>query len=339
VAISAADLILLRDDHAVIPEAISLACATLAVIRRDLAWAFGYNIAAIPLAAAGFLNPLIAGAAMAASSARSGRSARLAKALAWGVSGQGSSAGRRNSVRSADQRLVNAVQRPESYREVVLRSAGARIVLSVWDAPAGNPVALFLPGTMTHPLFYEEFLDALNRDGLTVVGLHGQGHGKSPRARRPLTFSSLVENARDAVTWIRTAFPGRPLAVVGSSQGSILAMALAAADHRIDAVSAHNILDPALPSTIQITRFPHWLTRAYPAVLAAFRVVRASRRRRRSRSAPTSTSAGSLVTRQMSSTSTPILSAAAVTRCSSWPVCSLPTWPGCVTRASPARSP
>ncbi|HJY02478.1 MAG TPA: hypothetical protein VJ351_16865, partial [Streptosporangiaceae bacterium] len=38
-------------------------------IRRNLAWAFSYNAAAIPLAAAGFLNPLIAGAAMAASSA------------------------------------------------------------------------------------------------------------------------------------------------------------------------------------------------------------------------------------------------------------------------------
>jgi P-type Cu+ transporter len=69
VAMSAADLILLRDDLAVIPDAIRLARATLATIRRNLAWAFGYNIAAIPLAAAGFLNPLIAGAAMAASSA------------------------------------------------------------------------------------------------------------------------------------------------------------------------------------------------------------------------------------------------------------------------------
>jgi hypothetical protein len=53
----------------VIPDAIRLARATLATIRRNLAWAFGYNIAAVPLAAAGFLNPLIAGAAMAASSA------------------------------------------------------------------------------------------------------------------------------------------------------------------------------------------------------------------------------------------------------------------------------
>ena len=68
VAISAADVLLLRDDLSVVPDAIRLARATLAVIRRNLAWAFGYNIAAIPLAAAGYLNPLIAGAAMAASS-------------------------------------------------------------------------------------------------------------------------------------------------------------------------------------------------------------------------------------------------------------------------------
>jgi P-type Cu+ transporter len=69
VAISAADLILLPEDLAVVPQAISLARATLATIRRNLAWAFGYNVLAIPVAAAGFLNPLIAGAAMAASSA------------------------------------------------------------------------------------------------------------------------------------------------------------------------------------------------------------------------------------------------------------------------------
>ena len=69
VAMSAADLIVLREDLGAVPDAISLARATLAIIRGNLAWAFGYNIAAIPLAAAGFLNPLIAGAAMALSSA------------------------------------------------------------------------------------------------------------------------------------------------------------------------------------------------------------------------------------------------------------------------------
>jgi len=69
VAICAADLILLRDDLRVVPDAIRLARGTFRTIRQNLAWAFGYNIAAIPLAAAGLLNPLIAGAAMALSSA------------------------------------------------------------------------------------------------------------------------------------------------------------------------------------------------------------------------------------------------------------------------------
>jgi len=68
VAISAADLILLRPDLTVVPDAIALARAARRTIRRNLTWAFGYNVAAVPLAAAGFLNPLIAAAAMTMSS-------------------------------------------------------------------------------------------------------------------------------------------------------------------------------------------------------------------------------------------------------------------------------
>jgi P-type Cu+ transporter len=68
VALDAADLLLIRDDLRVVPCAIRLARATLKTIRGNLVWAFGYNVAAIPLAAAGLLNPLIAGAAMALSS-------------------------------------------------------------------------------------------------------------------------------------------------------------------------------------------------------------------------------------------------------------------------------
>jgi P-type Cu+ transporter len=68
VAIVAADMILLRDDLAAVPDAIALARATFATIRRNLAWAFCYNVLAIPLAALGFLNPLVAAAAMTLSS-------------------------------------------------------------------------------------------------------------------------------------------------------------------------------------------------------------------------------------------------------------------------------
>jgi P-type Cu+ transporter len=67
-AIGAADLTLVSGDPAGIADALMLARSALAVIRGNLAWAFGYNVIAIPLAALGYLNPLFAGIAMSASS-------------------------------------------------------------------------------------------------------------------------------------------------------------------------------------------------------------------------------------------------------------------------------
>nr|WP_090341043.1 heavy metal translocating P-type ATPase [Mycolicibacterium malmesburyense]CRL70761.1 ATPase P [Mycolicibacterium malmesburyense] len=68
VAIEASDLTLVRDDLNAVPDAIRLSRRTLATIKGNLFWAFAYNVAALPLAAAGLLNPMIAGAAMAFSS-------------------------------------------------------------------------------------------------------------------------------------------------------------------------------------------------------------------------------------------------------------------------------
>ncbi|MFF8321138.1 heavy metal translocating P-type ATPase [Streptomyces bobili] len=67
-AIEAGDLTLVRGDLRVAADAIRLSRRTLATIKGNLVWAFGYNVAALPLAAAGLLNPMLAGAAMAFSS-------------------------------------------------------------------------------------------------------------------------------------------------------------------------------------------------------------------------------------------------------------------------------
>jgi Cu+-exporting ATPase len=68
VAIEASDLTIVSGDLRRAPDAISLSRATLRTIKQNLGWAFGYNVAAIPLAAAGLLDPMIAGLAMALSS-------------------------------------------------------------------------------------------------------------------------------------------------------------------------------------------------------------------------------------------------------------------------------
>ena len=67
-AIEAADITLVRADLDAVVAAIKVSRATLRIIKQNLFWAFAYNVAAIPLAMAGLLNPMIAGATMAMSS-------------------------------------------------------------------------------------------------------------------------------------------------------------------------------------------------------------------------------------------------------------------------------
>ncbi|MEP6796642.1 MAG: heavy metal translocating P-type ATPase, partial [Lapillicoccus sp.] len=68
IAADAADIVLLRSELPAVVDAIALSRATLRTIRQNLGWAFGYNVAAVPLAVGGVLSPMVAGAAMAASS-------------------------------------------------------------------------------------------------------------------------------------------------------------------------------------------------------------------------------------------------------------------------------
>jgi Cu+-exporting ATPase len=68
VAMHAAGITLMRGDVALVGAALDISARTVAKIRQNLFWAFAYNVAGIPLAALGYLNPMMAGAAMALSS-------------------------------------------------------------------------------------------------------------------------------------------------------------------------------------------------------------------------------------------------------------------------------
>jgi Cu+-exporting ATPase len=68
VAMHAAGITLMRGEVALVGAALDISARTVAKIRQNLFWAFAYNVAGIPLAAMGYLNPVIAGGAMALSS-------------------------------------------------------------------------------------------------------------------------------------------------------------------------------------------------------------------------------------------------------------------------------
>lgn len=160
-------------------------------------------------------------------------------------------------MRTNEQMLLNQ-SGYMNYRELMISSAGIRIVLSLYDAGKGRPCIVFLPGTMTHPLMYDDFLALLAENGFTVAGVHFLSHGKSPREKQLYSFQDMLQNVNDAIAYCRDNI-NTEIILMGSSQGGILSMAAACSDDRLKAVFAHNILLPDLPSSICVTNFPHFL--------------------------------------------------------------------------------
>lgn len=148
------------------------------------------------------------------------------------------------------------------YEEVTIESNHAPIVLSIWRNRKEDSCIVFLPGTATHPLFYEDFLHSLAKNHFNVIGVHPVCHGKSPRVKKLYSFDEIVQNGRDAVTYALENFNNYVI-VMGSSQGGIAAIALAGQDNRIQAVFPHNILIPEVSDSIVVTRFPRFLQKYY----------------------------------------------------------------------------
>jgi alpha-beta hydrolase superfamily lysophospholipase len=167
-------------------------------------------------------------------------------------------------LRTDEQMLLNQ-SGYTNYREVIIVSAGTRIALSIYDAGSGRPCIVFLPGTMTHPLMYDDFLSLLAEKGFTVAGVHFLSHGKSPREKKLFSFEDMLQNVSDAITYCIENVSSEIL-LMGSSQGGILSLATACADQRVKAVFPHNILLPDLSDSIQITSFPRFLKPLSPLV-------------------------------------------------------------------------
>ncbi|RPJ63768.1 MAG: alpha/beta hydrolase [Dehalococcoidia bacterium] len=144
------------------------------------------------------------------------------------------------------------------YKETYIASTGTKICLSIWEHSENCPVVVFIPGTMVHPLFYQEFLQGLSSKGFNVIGVHPISHGKSPREKKLYSFEDIKQNVKDTITYARENYTGT-ISLMGDSQGGILTTAVAAEDHRIKAAFPHNMMIPQLQESVGLTRFPKFL--------------------------------------------------------------------------------
>jgi alpha-beta hydrolase superfamily lysophospholipase len=109
------------------------------------------------------------------------------------------------------------------------------------EAEPDDPLVLFLPGIATHSALYRHFLDAIARQGFNVVGIDLRGHGRSNGDRGLFTVDDVVADISAIIDHYGARFSG-PVALLGYSLGSPLALAAAEADARVRALLCHTLM-------------------------------------------------------------------------------------------------
>jgi alpha-beta hydrolase superfamily lysophospholipase len=157
------------------------------------------------------------------------------------------------------------------YAEETLTPDGLPVVVSLYNDDPGMPTVVFLPGTMVYPLFYDPFLGTLAGAGMNVVGVHFTGHGKSPEVKPDFCFDDLVSNALEAIRFSHERY-GKPVALLGSSQGSMVAVAAAAGNEKVSNLIIHDLALPQLPETMYLVEMPRWLRPMAPWIPSILKV-------------------------------------------------------------------
>lgn len=120
--------------------------------------------------------------------------------------------------------------------------------LSVFPAPPGGPTVVFVHGLTANAEFYvslvpgANFLGALAGEGINVVAVDLQGHGRSEGRRGHLFFRDAMDDIAEAVGYAAERFGG-PVGLAGSSLGGTLAFYAGLEDDRVATVAAHNLMD------------------------------------------------------------------------------------------------
>jgi len=130
----------------------------------------------------------------------------------------------------------------KSFTETFIEANGVKLHLVVFAAGPNAPTVVFIPGTSVYANFYIEVMYKMFTKGFNVVGFDPRGHGLSSGPRGDYTINEIVDDTLAVVKYARQQFGGK-IAVMGSSQGGIVAFYTAARDDSIAAAVCHNIAD------------------------------------------------------------------------------------------------
>jgi pimeloyl-ACP methyl ester carboxylesterase len=128
---------------------------------------------------------------------------------------------------------------------------GFDIHLDIFEYDKSAPTVIFCPGTSVYALCYAELLFKLGAAGYNIVGLDPRGHGQSSGTRGDYTIAEIMEDVRAVKAFVKEEFNER-VSLMGSSQGGIVSLYMAAADNDIDAIICQNFADLTHPETKSI---------------------------------------------------------------------------------------
>jgi alpha-beta hydrolase superfamily lysophospholipase len=129
-----------------------------------------------------------------------------------------------------------------SLVETSLDANGIKLHLDVFAVGKNAPTVVFIPGTSVYTKMYIEFMYKMYIQGYNVVGFDPRGHGLSSGLRGDYTINEIVDDTLAVVKYARERFGGK-VALVGSSQGGMVAFYAAARDNSIAAAVCHNFAD------------------------------------------------------------------------------------------------